>query len=380
MELSKYLTPIRDLSKEPLERGEYLAGNHLVGKYITPQGDGSVLYNCFINRFMLPSNVLNVSPALSLRKMNEAKSKKLGELLEEYSYQTYDSVVYKEVRDFLTSIKGNLDFSFYDFDEYYEDEMFRWGGFSVRNFQNCIFSHINLCRFEFRSCDLRGSSFSNLTGYVKFYLCDLRNVVFDESMKDEFSMQHCITNSQQIYNAQKKEGFDNMLIIKGKAFNVVKDIATEDYDFSKINFEGLSFKGLYRLKGVYKHCNFTKANLSDINIIANIDFSLCIDADFSKSKFSCEVEPFDNARGTNFGDKMPKVVGVDFTNANFENAKLTNCRFIDCKFEGVNFSGAIYSDETLSRSNCIPKDAIEVMIHEDDVEDEDDWIFKEFGV
>ena len=45
MELFNYVTPIRDLSKEPLKR-EYLAWYRLVCIDNTPQGDGSLVYKC----------------------------------------------------------------------------------------------------------------------------------------------------------------------------------------------------------------------------------------------------------------------------------------------------------------------------------------------
>lgn len=379
MEVSTYLTPIRNLSKEPLERAEYLAGYHLLCETNADQGDGSVLYNCFI-KGNVPSNVLIVNNLHSLENLNKIKSEKLREWVEKIE----ESDDYEGLERLKSNFKGNLDFSFYDFSIGDEYELIFTHHSADLIFQNCIFSHITVRGgFTFKGCDFRGSTFDNVNiihfstwnkdyDFVFFDNCDLRNVRFDESIKNNCDMQHCIIESQQAYNAQKKEGFDNMLIIKGKAFNVVKELAREHYDFSKINFEGLSFKGFNRLAGVYKHCNFTKANLSDINVIANIDFSLCINADFSESTFSCEVEPFEYRSGSAFRE-MPKIVGVDFTNANFEKAEISNCMFIDCNFEGVNFSGAVYSDDTLSHSNCIPKDAIDVMIHIDDAEDEDDF-------
>ena len=118
---------------------------------------------------------------------------------------------------------------------------------------------------------------------------------------------------------------------------MLKDISNTHYDFSYIDFEGLSFKGFNQLNGVYKHCNFNNSNFSDINIIANINFSTCRNADFFQSQlFSCEAKPFDY-RIRAFKE-MSKVVGVDFTNANFEKAEISDCMFIDCNFEGVNFS------------------------------------------
>ena len=386
MELSTYLTPIRDLSKEPLERVEYLSGYYLVCNDNTPQGDGSVVYKCLING-NLPSNVLSVAEPSSLRKVNERKSEKFRLLLEEYTYADPGEVFESEVPDLLKSINGHLDLSYYALTDGYE-EMFEFQkvGLEARNFKNCIFSYTQIDGgFTFQGCNFQGSTFENVviidTNYgddIHFAKCDLRNVRFDESTIRKLDLAYCIIDLcimdlSDLYS-QKKFKSDNMLVIEGKAFNVLKEIAREHYDFSHIDFQGLSFNGFNRLNGVYKHCNFTNSNLSDINIIANINFSTCRNADFSKSTFSCEAKPFDHRKGHVFR-YMPKVVGVDFTNANFEKAEISNCMFIDCNFEGVNFSGAVYSDDTLSRSNCIPKDAVDVMIHIDDAEDEDDWFF-----
>lgn len=378
---TKYLTPIRDLSKEPLERGEYLTGYHLVCDTNAAQGDGSVVYKCFVNG-NIPSNVLNVAEPSSLRKLNSQKSENLRILLEDYIYLDPGEVFESEVPELLESINGHLDLSYYTVTDGYE-EMFEFHkvGLEARNFKNCIFSHTQIGGgFNFRGCNFQGSTFkdviiieTNYGDYLHFEKCDLRNVKFDESTIQNLVLEKCIIDSKRLYDNQVKEDYDNMLILESKAFNVLKEISNEHYDFSHIDFEGLSFKGFNRLNGVYKHCNFNHSNFRDINIIANINFSTCRNADFSKTLFSCEAKPFEYRSGSAFSE-MPKIVGVDFTNANFEKAEISNCMFIDCNFEGVNFSGAVYSDDTLSRSNCIPKDAIDVMIHIDDAEDEDDFL------
>ena len=120
MELFNYVTPIRDLSKEPLKRGEYLAWYRLVCIDNTPQGDGSLVYKCSING-NIPSNVLNVAEPSSLRKLNEQKSKKLRIVFQNYiDSDEYLDVGLTDMYDSLQSVNGHLDFSYYTFSDEYE--------------------------------------------------------------------------------------------------------------------------------------------------------------------------------------------------------------------------------------------------------------------
>ena len=247
-------------------------------------------YKCSING-NIPSNVLNVAEPSSLRKLNEQKVKKLRIVFQNYiDSDEYLDVGLTDMYDSLQSVNGHLDFSYYTFSDEYE-VMFSVSnaGLQARNFKNCIFSHTEVeGGFEFRGCNFQGSIFKDLIiedGYdFHFSECDLRNVKFDESIIQKLDIHKCIIDSciidlSNLYD-QKKFERHNMIIIEGKASNVLKDISNAHYDFSYIDFEGLSFKGFNQLNGVYKHCNFNNSNFSDINIIANINFSTCRNVDF----------------------------------------------------------------------------------------------------